>query len=91
MFVMREGVCFEVFDSIDPLSGGRGGALSPSGGKKGKAMTTCEFAQTLREAAEVLIALADVVEEQLGDDDIDAAMANAAIDLQAALPGNAIC
>ena len=45
----------------------------------------------MREAAEVLIALADVVEEQLGDDDIDAAMANAAIDLQAALPGNAIC
>jgi hypothetical protein len=41
----------------------------------------------LREAAEVLIALADVVEEQLGDDDIDAVMANAAIDLQAALPG----
>jgi hypothetical protein len=90
MFVMREGVCFEGFDSIDPLSGGRGGAPSPFGGKR-EAMTTCEFAQTLREAAEVLIALADVVEEQLGDDDIDAAMANAAIDLQAALPGNAIC
>lgn len=50
-------------------------------------MTKGEFAQTLREAAEVLSALADVVEERMGDDDIDAVMANAAIALQAALPG----
>jgi|EndMetStandDraft_8_1072994.scaffolds.fasta_scaffold1443221_1 hypothetical protein len=55
------------------------------------AMTKGEFAQTLREAAEVLSALADAVEERMGDDDIDAVMANAAIALQAALPGTRIC
>jgi hypothetical protein len=54
-------------------------------------MTKGEFAQTLREAAEVLSALADLVEERMGDDDIDAVMANAAIALQAALPGTPIC
>jgi predicted aconitase len=54
-------------------------------------MTKGEFAQTLREAAEVLSALADVVEERMGDNDIDAVMANAAIALQAALPGTPIC
>ena len=53
-------------------------------------MTKGEFAQTLREAAEVLSALADVVEERMADDDIDAVMANAAIALQAALPATRI-
>jgi hypothetical protein len=88
---VRGRACFEVFDSTDPLSGGRGGRTIPLLAEKGEAMTVCEFAQTLREAAEVLSALADVVEEQMGDDDIDAVMANAAMDLQAALPENAIC
>jgi hypothetical protein len=73
-----------------PSLGLKRGATPPFGGTR-EAMTTCEFAQTLREAAEVLSALADVVEEQMDDDDIDAVMANAAIDLQAALPENAIC
>jgi hypothetical protein len=44
-------------------------------------MTTGEFARTLREAAEVLTALAGVIEERMNDDDIDAVMTNAAIDL----------
>jgi hypothetical protein len=60
-------------------------------GWKEGAMTTGEFAQTLREAAEVLTALADVIEERMNDDDIDAVMTNAAIDLHAALPGTPIC
>lgn len=54
-------------------------------------MTKGEFAQTLREAADVLSALADVVEERMGDDDIDAVMAKAAMALQAALSGTPLC
>ncbi len=49
------------------------------------------FAQTLREAAEILSALADVVEKRTGGDDVDAVMADAAMPLQAALLGTFIC
>jgi hypothetical protein len=51
-------------------------------------MSGSEFAETLREAAEVLSVLADVVEKRMGSDDIDAVMAKAALALQAALFGD---
>jgi hypothetical protein len=54
-------------------------------------MTGSEFAQTLREAAEVLSVLADVVEKRMGGDDVDAVMANAAMVLQETLSGKPIC
>ena len=50
-------------------------------------MSGSEFAETLRDAADVLSALADAVEKRMGGEDIDAVMANAAAALQAALSG----
>jgi hypothetical protein len=46
-----------------------------------------EFAETLREAADVLSALADAVEKRMGSENIDAVMANSAAALQAVLSG----
>lgn len=54
-------------------------------------MSGSEFAETLREAAEVLSVLADVVEKRMGGDDVDAVMANAAMVLQETLSGKPIC
>jgi hypothetical protein len=55
------------------------------------AMTGSEVACTLREAAEALSALADIIESRIGGDDIDAVIAKAAMALQAALSETFLC
>jgi hypothetical protein len=48
-------------------------------------MTGSEFAETLREGADLLNALADIVEKRFGGEGIDVALGDAGIALKAAI------
>jgi hypothetical protein len=50
-------------------------------------MSGSEFAETLREAAEALSALADFIEKRFGGDDVDVVLTDAATTLKATLSG----